>query len=81
MREFFDIVGIIVGATTVLAITIMGIISVIFFTIAPPSCYAQWKDSGMEVRWSMMGGCQLKTEGRWITDDAFVGMTRELRAK
>lgn len=35
-------------------------------------CKAQWKDSGFEYRYSMMGGCQIKNKsGVWIPSDAY----------
>jgi hypothetical protein len=30
------------------------------------SCDAQWKDSGMQHRYSFFGGCQVKRNGVWI---------------
>lgn len=36
------------------------------------SCQARWSDSGLEHRYSMMGGCQLKNKaGQWIPAEAY----------
>lgn len=36
------------------------------------SCKAQWKDSGFEHRYSMIGGCQIKNKaGVWIPSVAY----------
>lgn len=35
------------------------------------SCNANWQDSGMPVRWSMLGGCQVHTPTGWIPADNY----------
>ena len=55
-----------------------GIVSAAYAFIDRPSCYATWRDSEFQARWSFWGGCQLSRDGRvWApAADAYVTTLR-----
>jgi hypothetical protein len=80
MDDFFDFMK--VASTAILLI--FGLIALIVLATAyglvRPSCYAQWADSGMQVRWSFFGDCQLKQpDETWITDEAYIALNKNIR--
>lgn len=57
------LVGLVVCA--VLAITSVGL-------LVKASCYAAWEDSGLQVRWSAIGDCQVSEDGKiWLPSTAY----------
>ena len=34
-------------------------------------CHSEWADSGIESDWSMVAGCRVNFEGKWIPADRF----------
>lgn len=62
-----EVLGFIVGCVLMLVVMI-GSANILM----AKSCQAQWRDSGLEHRYSLMGGCQLKNKaGQWIPADAY----------
>lgn len=67
---------------TAMALLFCGIVAAVSYGVSRPSCYAQWRDSGMQVRWSLFGDCQLKVDGsRWIIADAYTRMQKNVQVK
>ncbi len=78
MDDFLFGVGLFVLACLLIGGTAIGAT----YGIARPTCYAQWADSGMQVRWSFFGDCQLRqTNGMWITDEAYTAMNKDVNMK
>ena len=72
-----------IGRVGVLTLTLL--IAVIALVLGPAclldrmSCQAHWDDSGLAVRWSALGGCQLhQKDGTWLTDDAYLALTKNV---
>jgi len=52
------------------------------YSISRPSCYAHWRDSGLQARWSLYGDCQVSADGRtWVTDDAWIAMHKRVHVE
>jgi hypothetical protein len=78
MSDFFFAVQAILLAVLLL----VGIVTGVTCGIERLTCHAQWADSGMAVRWSFFGDCQLKqADGTWITDDAYVALNKNVNVK
>ena len=56
----------------VLALALMVGMTVTTFTLNKNVCEAHWKQSGLESRYSLMGGCQVFWLGHWIPDHSVV---------
>lgn len=42
------------------------------YLVERPTCFAHWEDSGLRVRWSFWGDCQVETaSGKWIPAKKF----------
>lgn len=77
MRENLIFIG---GAFA--AVIALSIAFIVFFALAIAAmyplasytCYAQWRNSGMEVSFGFMQGCQIKTEHGWIPAENYRGV-------
>lgn len=80
MDDFLDIGACLLGIGTLVMAVGFGLISGINYFVERPSCYAQWRDSGYEVRWSFWGDCQLSKDGKhWIVDEALIQMDKDVK--
>lgn len=63
-----------IGATIGgLMLLIAAIVLGVTYGFSRPSCYAHWRDSGYQVRWSVMGDCQISKDGKtWLEDSVVV---------
>lgn len=60
------------GVVAIITMVIIVLLSLAaMFGINRPSCYASFGASGMNVRWSLMGGCQVNAYGVWIPAEAY----------
>lgn len=67
MMDFFEDFGLqLLALAIIAAILIGGAIG-----LDAGGCNASWKDSGMPLRWTVMGGCQLQVHGAWIPADNY----------
>ncbi len=48
-----------------------GILFAIGYFGSRQSCAETWADSGMPSRYSLIAGCQVQKNGKWIPDSAF----------
>lgn len=79
MADFLKIAGklILAVVAVVLGLAVAG-----SYAIDQPSCYAHWRDSGYQVRWSLFGDCQISADGKsWITDDAYVALNKHIKVQ
>ena len=55
-------------------LALLGALALSFVIAASASyfgCFGQWSDSGMPVRWKVIGGCQVqRADGTWIPTNA-----------
>ena len=59
-----------------------GCISAVYAGVSRPSCYATWRDSEFQARWSFWGGCQLSRDGRiWAPADVYVATQRNVQVQ
>lgn len=56
----------------VVVLAFISLLSLASWVIRAHECRAHWDQSGMTSRWSIMGGCQLHQDGRWIPERNFV---------
>lgn len=81
-EDLLDLVEIAVTFIVMVALflgTMCGLIVGGSYFFGRPTCYAHWENSGMHVRWSFWGDCQLQmADGRWITDDAYIAMNKRV---
>lgn len=79
MRDFLEFSGFLAAALLVGALVTGGLILTAEYTLARPSCYAEWRDSGNQVRWSLFSGCQLSTDGKlWFGDEVIVSTHKSI---
>lgn len=46
------------------------IICILMMMASAAYCGAAWRDSGLQVRWEVLGGCQVRLpDGRWLPSD------------
>lgn len=53
-------------AISIIVLVAAVIIIAFYYFIARFSCHQRWKDAGLESRFTLLGGCQLQIDGRWI---------------
>lgn len=81
--DFFEEVLLPLAVIFTILAAVLGVLIVgCLYGFERPSCYAQWRDSGLQVRWSVFGDCQLSADGkRWVTDDAYVTITKRVQVQ
>lgn len=73
MNEHLEFLGVLAGMVLGTAVLIVAVAIGLEYGLERPACYAEWRDSGFQVRWSLYGDCQLSTDGKiWITDKAAI---------
>jgi len=54
-------------AVLIIAAIIAGILGVVNYVMPRIACHQEWKDSGLDARYSLMQGCMIKTkDGGWV---------------
>lgn len=82
MDTFIDFCGYVGVPILICALALAGLFFGAEYGIERPSCYAHWRDSGLRVRWSIYGDCQVSSDGKhWITDDAFTQTYKQVAVK
>ena len=59
--------------TVIATLVFVAWLAIAAYAADQPRCYAKWKDSGLDVRWSLQHDCELSYDGReWVTERYFV---------
>ncbi len=66
LEDYYPLAVFIVAMTLLLGGLVIGLNA-----LDRANCSASWKDSGMEHRWSPIGGCQLQYKGAWLPAENF----------
>lgn len=79
MKDFLEIAAIIVIALLAMLVITVGLVIGGAYAFDRPTCYAHWRNSGYEARWSLFGDCQISADGKtWMTDDAYVALHKHV---
>lgn len=79
MNDLLEMCAFIVIVFIAFAALVFGIAVTCEYTVARPTCYAQWKDSGFEAEWTLYGGCRISKDGKvWISSEVYAAMQKNV---